>query len=90
MTYLQKFTEVHYECNFPFVVATVVERKIEISHWGGNIAVEEYVELENKGALLKGTFSRLDYSSDRRGQSQRPHLQHFTVRFLLVNRILLF
>ena len=42
----------HFENNAPFLVATVVERVIEISHWG-NIAVEEYVELEHRGAELK-------------------------------------
>lgn len=68
--------KLHYENNAPFVVATVVERSIEISHWG-NIAVEEHIELVHKGAELKGQFSRLDHQLDRRGRRQ-PALLHFT------------
>uniref|UniRef100_A0A7I4YJB4 Dolichyl-diphosphooligosaccharide--protein glycosyltransferase subunit 1 n=1 Tax=Haemonchus contortus TaxID=6289 RepID=A0A7I4YJB4_HAECO len=68
--------KIHYENNSPFVVATVVERSIEVSHWG-NIAVEEYIELVHKGAELKGPFSRLDHQMDRRGRRQ-PALLHFT------------
>ncbi|PIO62950.1 ribophorin I [Teladorsagia circumcincta] len=44
--------KIHYENNSPFVVATSIERTIEISHWG-NIAVEEFIELVHKGAELK-------------------------------------
>ncbi|CAD6194861.1 unnamed protein product [Caenorhabditis auriculariae] len=68
--------KVHYENYSPFVVATLVERTIEVSHWG-NIAVEEYIELVHKGAEMKGTFSRLDFQQDRRGRRQ-PALQQFT------------
>uniref|UniRef100_A0A1I7W677 Dolichyl-diphosphooligosaccharide--protein glycosyltransferase subunit 1 n=1 Tax=Heterorhabditis bacteriophora TaxID=37862 RepID=A0A1I7W677_HETBA len=80
-----KIIKIHYENNGPFVVATTVERRIEISHWG-NIAVEDYIELVHKGAQLKvfycyfqcqGSFSRLDYQMDRRGRRQ-PTLQYFT------------
>ncbi|CAI5446915.1 unnamed protein product [Caenorhabditis angaria] len=71
-----KEIRVHYENNFPFVVATLVERTIEVSHWG-NVAVEEYIELVHQGAELEGSFSRIDYQMDRRGRNQ-PALQHFT------------
>ncbi|ETN78503.1 ribophorin I [Necator americanus] len=71
-----KSIKIHYENNAPFVVATVVERTIEVSHWG-NIAVEEYIELVHKGAELKGPFSRIDHQMDRRGRRQ-PALLHFT------------
>lgn len=40
---------------------TLVEREIELSHWG-NVAVEEHFDLKNVGAKLKGGFSRLDHS----------------------------
>ncbi|KAK5965802.1 Dolichyl-diphosphooligosaccharide--protein glycosyltransferase subunit 1 [Trichostrongylus colubriformis] len=72
----KKPIKIHYENNSPFVVATVVERTIEVSHWG-NIAVEEHIELVHKGAELKGPFSRLDHQMDRRGRRQ-PALLHFT------------
>ncbi|CAI2352031.1 unnamed protein product [Caenorhabditis sp. 36 PRJEB53466] len=68
--------KVHFENNSPFVVATLVERLIEVSHWG-NIAVEEYIELVHKGAELDGPFSRIDYQMDRRGR-RMPALQTFT------------
>ncbi|CAI4221046.1 unnamed protein product [Auanema sp. JU1783] len=74
--YNKKPITVHYENNYPFVVATLVERSIEISHWGGNIAVEDYIELVHKGAELKGSFSRLEFQMDRRGKRQ-PALQRF-------------
>lgn len=55
--------EVHYENNSPFVIATHLQRQIEISHWG-NIAVEEEITLEHTGAKLKGPFSRYDYQRE--------------------------
>lgn len=54
---------VHYLNNSPFLVVTKLHRLIEISHWG-NIAVEDDVTLVNKGAKLKGSFSRFDYQKD--------------------------
>ncbi|EYC26692.1 hypothetical protein Y032_0010g913 [Ancylostoma ceylanicum] len=74
----KKPIKIHYENNAPFVVATVVERTIEISHWG-NIAVEEYIELVHKGAELKGSFSRVEHHMDRRGRRQPALLQFTTV-----------
>nr|CAD2177809.1 unnamed protein product [Meloidogyne enterolobii] len=68
--YTKKPITIHCENNSPFLVATKVDRFIEISHWGGNLAVEENVEIVNKGAFLKGSFSRLDFQMDRRGMKQ--------------------
>lgn len=50
----------HFENNSPFLVATRMNRVIEVSHWG-NIAVEEEVFLLQTGAKFKGSFSRYDY-----------------------------
>ena len=36
-------------------------RWVEVSHWGGNIAIEEAIKLQHSGAKLKGSFSRFDY-----------------------------
>lgn len=55
--------EIHYENNSPFLIASKLERKIEVSHWG-NIAVEEEITLEHTGAKLKGPFSRYDYQRE--------------------------
>ncbi|KAJ9451848.1 Dolichyl-diphosphooligosaccharide--protein glycosyltransferase subunit 1A [Diplonema papillatum] len=51
---------VHSVNNKPFVTARTLKRVIEVSMWG-NLAVEEWYDIENIGAKLKGTFSRLDY-----------------------------
>ncbi|KAE9555565.1 hypothetical protein FO519_001236 [Halicephalobus sp. NKZ332] len=59
---------IHYENNSPFTVITSLKRVIEVSHWG-NIAIEDSVEIVHKGAVLKGSFSRLDYQVDRRTKS---------------------
>lgn len=73
--YVNKPIKVHYENNSPFIVATQVDRLIEISQWG-NIAVEENIQLVNVGAKLEGAFSRLDFQLDRRG-SKMPALQKY-------------
>jgi len=51
---------VHYENNYPFAVFNVAVREIEVSHWG-NVAFEDYYEVQHSGASLKGGFSRYDY-----------------------------
>jgi oligosaccharyltransferase complex subunit alpha (ribophorin I) len=50
---------VHYQNSRPISYFTKVEREIEVSHWG-NIAVNEWYTLVNKGAELKGDYSRVD------------------------------
>jgi len=39
-----------------------------VSHWGF-IAVDEYFELENIGAELKGEFNRVDFHKKGNGQN---------------------
>lgn len=51
---------VHFENNIPFLTVTEMTRLIEVSHWG-NIAVEETLIIQNLGAALDGSFSRLDF-----------------------------
>jgi len=41
---------VHYESNAPILVAKSVTRELEVSHWGGNLAVEENYDLYHEGA----------------------------------------
>ncbi|KAK6620620.1 hypothetical protein RUM43_010912 [Polyplax serrata] len=65
---------VHYENNSPFLTITHLERVIEVSHWG-NIAVEETISMEHKGALLKNSFSRYDYQ--RESQSGLSSVKSF-------------
>ncbi len=52
---------VHYDNNSPFLTITNLVRWVEVSHWGGNIAIEEAIQLQHSGAKLKGSFSRFDY-----------------------------
>ena len=52
---------VRYEFTKPLTHSTLLERDIEISHWGGNIAFEERHWLTNRAATLKNHFSRVAY-----------------------------
>ncbi|KAL9126466.1 MAG: hypothetical protein Q9217_004487 [Psora testacea] len=53
---------VRYEFTKPIIHATFLERDIEVSHWGGNLATEERYWLINKGAHLSTQFSRLQWA----------------------------
>ncbi|KAF2227859.1 Ribophorin I [Elsinoe ampelina] len=50
-----------YEFTKPLLHATLLERDIEVSHWGGNLATEERFWLENRGAALESQFSRVKW-----------------------------
>jgi len=52
---------VRYDFTRPIPYATLLERDIEVSHWGGNLATEERYWLTNKGAELKSQFSRVEW-----------------------------
>lgn len=69
----EEFT-VHFENNNKFLTVTRLERLIELSHWG-NIAVEETIDLLHTGALLKGSFSRYEYT--RESKSGAASIQSF-------------
>ena len=66
---VEQEASVRYEFTKPITHATLLERDIEISQWGGNLATEERYWLTNKGAHLIGQFSRLDWA---RTQHYRP------------------
>lgn len=51
--------KVRYEFTKPVLVATSLERDIEVSHWGGNLAFEERYWLRNDGATLINNFNRV-------------------------------
>lgn len=53
---------VRYEFTKPIIHATLLERDIEISQWGGNLATEDRYWLTNKGANLQGYFSRVEWA----------------------------
>ena len=54
---------VRYEFTKPIIHATLLERDIEISQWGGNLATEERYWLTNKAANLTNHFSRVTWAT---------------------------
>ncbi|CAJ0751372.1 8098_t:CDS:2, partial [Entrophospora sp. SA101] len=52
---------VHYEQIAAILTVRKLRRDLEISHWGGNLAVEEHLDIINDGAKLKGQFSRYKF-----------------------------
>jgi oligosaccharyltransferase complex subunit alpha (ribophorin I) len=52
---------IHYRSNQAQVIFTQAARTIEVSHWG-NILVDEYFEIFNEAAGIKGEFGRVDYN----------------------------
>lgn len=54
---------VRYEFTKPILVASSLERDIEISHWGGNLAFEERYWLRNDGATLSNNFNRVIWAT---------------------------
>ncbi|KAE8838249.1 hypothetical protein P3342_001164 [Pyrenophora teres f. teres] len=57
----QQPVSVRYDFTKPVTHATLLERDIEVSHWGGNLASEERYWLVNQGAGLKNHFSRVEW-----------------------------
>lgn len=54
---------VRYEFTKPIIVASALERDVEVSHWGGNLAVEERYWLRNDGAGLASNFNRVVWAT---------------------------
>ncbi|KAK2740222.1 dolichyl-diphosphooligosaccharide--protein glycosyltransferase subunit 1 [Onygenales sp. PD_40] len=53
---------VRYEFTKPLIACTLLERDIEVSHWGSNLATEERLWLRNDGASLSKHFSRVAWA----------------------------
>lgn len=53
---------VRYEFTKPVVTVNLLERDMEVSHWGGNLATEERYWLRNNGSQLANHFSRVDWT----------------------------
>ena len=56
---------VRYEFTKPLIHGTLLERDIEVSHWGGNLATEERYWMTNRGANLKNQFSRVTWAASQ-------------------------
>ncbi len=59
---------VRYEFTQPLIHASSLERDIEISHWGGNVAFEERYVLHNRAANLSSPFSRVHWAQHQAQQ----------------------
>ncbi|EWC46480.1 hypothetical protein DRE_04203 [Drechslerella stenobrocha 248] len=54
---------VRFEFTMPVIYMEKLERDIEISHWGNNLATEERYWMTNNGAKLKDQFSRVAWAT---------------------------
>ncbi|KAK4128941.1 Ribophorin I [Parathielavia appendiculata] len=52
---------VRFEFNKPVTHVSRLERDIEVSHWGGNVAFEERYTLHHRGANLSALFNRVKW-----------------------------
>ena len=70
---------VRYEFTKPILACTSLERDLEVSHWGGNLATEERYQLRNDGAHLANHFSRVSWATQnfymQSGQLATPALR---------------
>ncbi|KAI5918275.1 Ribophorin I [Camillea tinctor] len=57
--------KVRYEFTKPVTHVSQLERDIEVSHWGGNIAFEERYTLYNQGANLSAQFNRVKWAQSQ-------------------------
>ncbi|TLD25521.1 hypothetical protein PspLS_05542 [Pyricularia sp. CBS 133598] len=55
--------QVRFEFTKPVTHIARLERDIEVSHWGGNVAFEERYTLFNMGANLSSQFSRVKWAT---------------------------
>ncbi|KAI0482856.1 Ribophorin I [Xylariaceae sp. FL0804] len=57
--------KVRYEYTRPVTHVSHLERDVEVSHWGGNIAFEERYTLFNRGANLSTQFNRVKWAQSQ-------------------------
>ncbi|KAL4927395.1 dolichyl-diphosphooligosaccharide--protein glycotransferase subunit OST1 [Aspergillus undulatus] len=53
---------VRYEFTKPVITASLLERDLEVSQWGGNLATEERYWLRNNASTLLNQFSRVEWT----------------------------
>ena len=68
-----------YEFTKPVIHATLLERDIEVSQWGGNVATEERYWLTNQGAHLSSQFSRLQWAMTQHFPSPTSALKELNI-----------
>lgn len=57
--------QVRYEFNKPVLHVSELEREVEVSHWGGNVAFEERYTLHNRAANLTNLFNRVKWQQSQ-------------------------
>ncbi|AAS50196.1 AAL170Wp [Eremothecium gossypii ATCC 10895] len=68
---------VTYRRDLPFPRVVNLRRDIWVSHWAGTLQFEEYYELTNDAAKLKGGFSRAEFIKGRHALKTGPYLVGF-------------
>lgn len=66
---------VRYEFTKPLIHVSRLERDVEVSHWGGNVAFEERYTMHNRAANLSEGFSRTTYAQDAYYNPQSPAIR---------------
>ncbi|KAL2109757.1 hypothetical protein VUR80DRAFT_2052 [Thermomyces stellatus] len=56
---------VRFEFTKPVLHVATLERDVEVSHWGGNVAFEERYDLRHRGANLTNEFSRVKWQKSQ-------------------------
>ncbi|KAF7301668.1 Dolichyl-diphosphooligosaccharide--protein glycosyltransferase subunit 1 [Mycena indigotica] len=70
----QKRVVIHYVYDFPVAEIPQLHRYAEVSHWGGNLNIEDHIHLRNSGPALKGHFSRLEHQTQTFYKRTLPHV----------------
>ncbi|AGO09821.1 AaceriAAL170Wp [[Ashbya] aceris (nom. inval.)] len=68
---------VTYRRDLPFPRVANLRRDIWVSHWAGTLQFEEYYELTNDAAKLKGGFSRAEFMKGQYAFKPGPYLVGF-------------
>ncbi|GAA5881471.1 hypothetical protein JCM16303_005667 [Sporobolomyces ruberrimus] len=51
----------HYQQPEAIASIRTLDRIVELSHWGSNLAIQDNIELANSGPALEGHFARIDH-----------------------------
>ncbi|RFU77929.1 oligosaccharyltransferase alpha subunit [Trichoderma arundinaceum] len=57
--------QVRFEFTKPVIHVSTLERDVEVSHWGGNVAFEERYTLHHRGANLSTLFNRVKWAQSQ-------------------------
>ncbi len=61
----KQLIEVRFEFTKPVIHVSHLERDVEVSHWGGNVAFEERYTLYHRGANLSSLFNRVKWAQQQ-------------------------